>query len=57
MSRTQNRGLGLGLGVGIGNLFFYASIITQAYLTRVTADGGYYEGIECLKNKLNALRV
>jgi hypothetical protein len=55
MSRTQNRGLGLGLGVGIGNLFFYASIITQAYLTRVTADGGYYEGAECLKNKLRAL--
>jgi hypothetical protein len=55
MSPMQSRGLGLGLGVGMGNLFFYANIITQAYLARVTADGGYYEGTECLKNKLRAL--
>lgn len=26
-----------------------------AYKARVTADGGYYEGISCLLNKLNNL--
>jgi len=26
-----------------------------AYKARITADGGYYEGISCLLNKLNNL--
>jgi hypothetical protein len=29
--------------------------IVLAYKARITADGGYYEGISCLLNKLNNL--
>jgi hypothetical protein len=39
---------------------FYSPLadeIVLGYIARVTADGGYYEGIECLEVKLNALRV
>jgi hypothetical protein len=31
--------------------------IAFEYIARVTADGGYYEGVICMENKLNALRV
>jgi hypothetical protein len=32
------------------------NIIILQYVARVTADGGYYEALLCLENKLNALR-
>jgi hypothetical protein len=35
----------------------YADALVLAYIARVTADGGYYEGIVCLEDKLNQLRI
>jgi len=29
--------------------------IVVAYKSRITADGGYYEGVSCMLNKLNNL--
>jgi hypothetical protein len=34
-----------------------ADEIVLGYIARVTADGGYYEGIVCLEDKLNQLRI
>jgi len=47
-------------GPFVGVRPFYSPLadeIVLGYIARVTADGGYYEGIECLEIKLNALRV
>ena len=35
----------------------YADALVLAYIARVTADGGYIEGIVCLEDKLNQLRI
>ena len=49
---TQN----LGIGTRGGNNYKGQGwALVKLYKSRVTADGGYYEGIGCLLNKLNNL--
>jgi hypothetical protein len=46
-------------GAFIGVRPYYSPLVDELvlqYVARVTADGGYYEGIECLEVKLNQLR-
>lgn len=47
-------------GPFVGIRPFYSPLadeIVLGYIARVTADGGYYEGIVCLEDKLNQLRI
>ena len=51
-------GVDIGIGIGLGRqrvVSFTHKLVLQ-YIARINADGGYYEGIQCLENKLNALR-
>jgi hypothetical protein len=46
-------------GAFIGVRPYYSPLVDELvlqYVARVTADGGYYEGLLCLEDKLNALR-
>jgi hypothetical protein len=45
-----------GLGLYLKPIYKGINAIVQPFIKRIVADGGYYEGVECLKNKLNALR-
>jgi hypothetical protein len=47
----------IGIGIGTRNRVYrgHGWPIDQGYKNRVTADGGYFEGISCLLNKLNNL--
>ena len=46
-----------GIGLYIKPIYKGINVIVQPFIKRVVADGGYYEAIECLKTKLNSLRV
>jgi hypothetical protein len=43
----------LGIGIRSAQYLGQGWPIVVAYKSRVTADGGYYEGVSCLLNKLN----
>jgi hypothetical protein len=47
----------IGVGIGTRNRLYKGQgwALVKLYKARVTADGGYYEGIGCLLNKLNNL--
>jgi hypothetical protein len=47
----------IGIGIGTRNRVYRGQgwPIVEGYKNRVTADGGYFEGISCLLNKLNNL--
>jgi hypothetical protein len=47
----------IGIGIGTRNRLYKGQgwDIVQGYKSRITTDGGYYEGISCLLNKLNNL--
>jgi hypothetical protein len=47
----------IGIGIGTRNRLYKGQAweIVQGYKSRITTDGGYYEGISCLLNKLNNL--
>jgi hypothetical protein len=45
----------LGIGTRGGSYKGQGWPLVKLYKTRVTADGGYYEGVGCLLNKLNNL--
>lgn len=47
------------IGVSIGVKPFYSPLVDEivlGYVARVTANGGVYEGLACLEDKLNKLR-
>lgn len=47
------------VGIHIGIKPFYSPLVDEivlGYVARVTADGGVYEGLACLEDKLNLLR-
>ena len=47
----------IGVGIGTRNRLYKGQAwdIVRDYKARITSDGGYYEGISCLLNKLNNL--
>jgi hypothetical protein len=51
----------IGIGIGTRNRVYRGQetgpglVLVEGYKNRVTADGGYFEGISCLLNKLNNL--
>jgi len=45
----------VGIGIIVGHQIVGGNGIVDAYIARVVADGGYYEGITCLTNAINAL--
>jgi hypothetical protein len=47
----------IGVGIGTRSRLYKGQgwDIVKSYKSRVTLDGGYYEGISCLLRKLNNL--
>lgn len=47
----------IGIGIGTRNRVYRGQgwPIVVAYKARVTADGGFFEGVSCMLNKLNNL--
>jgi hypothetical protein len=47
----------IGVGIGTRSRLYKGQgwDIVKAYKSRITSDGGYYEGISCLLRKLNNL--
>lgn len=47
----------IGIGIGTRNRVYKGQgwPIVVAYKARVTADGGFFEGVSCMLNKLNNL--